>query len=165
MSPSGKEQQFSIDGVVLDVLCGRRKKCSALIVEREPTGKVTKSCSTHMMYDRSPFSSYSELPPGVEMGNKATVQVTRKGNATAEMKVDDKSHLCKLKDVLRVPDLGYQLLSVRNMEKLGLGTPLKQKRCHIKSDTGIKLLIDRGVVKEAAINSNEKPGSHVMDAS
>lgn len=113
--------------------------------------------------------------------------------------------MCILKDVLHVPDLGYQLLSVPTLDKLGLETSFKHARCRIKTDTktiasgtlrnglyhldlvelsktpvramvvslqrwherlahvdqaGIKRMIDHGVVKGAAINSNEKPSTN-----
>eukprot|EP00171_Calliarthron_tuberculosum_P000045 IDg45t1 len=148
----------------------RRKKRSALIV----------GSHIHMTYDRSLFSSCSELSPGgVEMGNKATAKVTGKGNITVELK----------------------LLSVPTMDKLGLDTSFKHGRCLIITDSktiasgslpnglyhldladeleramgvslqrwherlahvdqaGIKKMIDHGVVKGAALNSNEEPGT------
>eukprot|EP00171_Calliarthron_tuberculosum_P022155 IDg22155t1 len=156
-----------------------------------------------MTYDRSLFSSYSELSPGgVELGNKATAKVTGKGNITVELKVNGKHQMCILKDVLHVPDLGYQLLSVPTMDKIGLVISFKHGRCLIKANSktiasgtlsnglyhldladeeleramvvslqrwherlahvdqaGIKRMIDHGVVKGAALNSNEKPGA------
>eukprot|EP00171_Calliarthron_tuberculosum_P001045 IDg1045t1 len=43
--------------------------------------------------------------------------------------------MCILKDVLHVPDLGYQLLSVSTLDKLGLETSFNHGRCLIKSDS------------------------------
>jgi hypothetical protein len=144
------------------------------------------------------------------MGNKATAEVAGKGNITVELKVDGRRQMCILKDVLHVPDLGYQLLSVPTMDKLGLEKSFKHARCRIKTDTktiasgtlrnglyhldlvelsktpvramvvslqrwherlahvdqaGIKRMIDHGVVKGAAINSNESPTPTAMGAS
>jgi hypothetical protein len=94
------------------------------------------SCSNHMTFDRSQFSSYVALPPGsIETGKKATAEVAGKSTITVELKVNGRCHMCILKDVLHVLDLGYQLLSVPTMDKLGLDTSLKYARCRIKTDT------------------------------
>eukprot|EP00171_Calliarthron_tuberculosum_P012993 IDg12993t1 len=113
------------------------------------------------------------------MSTKATYQITSKGNITVARKVNSKRHTCILKDVLRVPDLVYQLFSVANMDKLGVETSFKIGRCPIKAhnrvmgvsfrswhenleqvyQAGIKQMIDNGVVTRAAINSNENLGS------
>eukprot|EP00171_Calliarthron_tuberculosum_P003514 IDg3514t1 len=95
------------------------------------------------------------------MGNKATAKVTGKGNVIVALNVESRRQMCILKDVLHVPDLEYQLLSVSNMDKLGLETSFRQGRCLVKSDSktiasrwherlahvgkaGIKRMIDHG---------------------
>lgn len=67
------------------------------------------------------------------MVNKATAEVAGKGNITVELKVDGRRQMCILKDVLHVPDLGYQF--VPTLENLGLETLFKHARCRIKIDT------------------------------
>eukprot|EP00171_Calliarthron_tuberculosum_P009986 IDg9986t1 len=68
------------------------------MLQSSKLGFIDSSCTTHMRYDRSLFSSYSELPPGgVEMVNKAMVQVTGKVNSTEERNVNNKRHTSILK--------------------------------------------------------------------
>eukprot|EP00171_Calliarthron_tuberculosum_P021627 IDg21627t1 len=60
---------------------------------------IGSGCSTHMMYNCTLFSSYSEQTPGgVKIGNEATTQVIGKGNIIVELKFEDKRHIYILKD-------------------------------------------------------------------
>eukprot|EP00171_Calliarthron_tuberculosum_P017850 IDg17850t1 len=69
------------------------------------------------------------------MGKKDTAKVTGKGNVIVALNVGSRRQMCIFKDVLHVPDLGYQLLSVSTMDKLGLEISFKHGRCCIKSDS------------------------------
>ena len=99
---------------------------------------VDSACSIHMTYDISLFSSYSPgYYPPVRMGNSNTASVAGKGVIDLEIYVNGLKTKCKLLNVLHVPKLGYQLLSVSSMDKLGLKTSFHSSRCFIETETSI----------------------------
>eukprot|EP00171_Calliarthron_tuberculosum_P018407 IDg18407t1 len=114
----------------------KRPKCDHCGIVGHEVDKCLKKhphLSTHITHERSLFSSYTEIPPGgFEMGNKAIAKVTGKGNVFIALNVEGRRQMCIPKDVLHVPDLGYQLLSASTMDKLGLETSFKHGRCLIK---------------------------------
>jgi hypothetical protein len=116
--------------------CLTGKLENSKILKSSKSWFIDSGCRNHMTFDRSQFSSYVSQPPGVVyMDKKGTAEVTGKGNITVELKVDGRRQMCILKDVLHVPDLGYQLLSVPTMDKLGLEILFTHARCRIKTDT------------------------------
>lgn len=95
---------------------------------------VDSACSIHMTYDKSLFSSYS---PGdhspVRLGNKTTANVAGSGNVTLLIKVNGRNRKCYLKNVLHVPQLGYQLLSIPTLDKSGKASLFESGRVFIQS--------------------------------
>ncbi len=93
---------------------------------------VDSGCSNHMTFNKSLFSSYSASHPSfVALGNNKTLQVVGRGTLRITIVVKGKQVECILKDVLHVPDLGYQLLSVPTFDKSGLKTSFHSRRCWI----------------------------------
>ncbi len=85
-----------------------------------------------MTFNKSSFSSYiSGHPSSVELGNNKTLQVIGKGTVELNILVQGKQVKCILKNVLHVPDLGYQLLSVPTFDKSGLNTSFHSGKCGI----------------------------------
>lgn len=93
---------------------------------------IDSGCSNHMTYDKSIISSYSsgEYSP-VELGNSKTAQVLGSGNVNLTLSVNGKSTNCILQNVLHVPDLGYQLISVLTMDRSGCKISFHSQRCWI----------------------------------
>ena len=96
---------------------------------------IDSGCSNHMTYDKSLFSSYS---PGqhssVELGNGNCAKVTGQGKISIKISVNGRRTTCQLDNVLLVPDLGYQLLSVPTLDKANLKTSFQSRRCLIERD-------------------------------
>ena len=102
--------------------------------EQKNSGKwfIDSGCSNHMTYNKSLFSSHtSGHPSAVELENGNTAEVHGKVAAEIQISVNGKSLKCVLQNVLHVPDLGYQLLSVPTFDKSGLNTSLHSLRCWI----------------------------------
>ena len=100
---------------------------------------VDSGRSNHMTFNKSMFSSYSTVnTSSVELGNNKTVKVLDTGTVEIPISVYGKRVKCMLRNVLHVPGLGYQLLSVPTLEKPGFTTSLHSKRCRISN--GPKLL-------------------------
>ena len=92
-----------------------------------------------MTFNKSLFLSYTAgHPSSVELGNSDIAKVSGIGNIEIAIFVHGKRVKCILQNVLHVPELGYQLLSVPTLDKSGLTTSFHSKRCWITN--GSKLL-------------------------
>ncbi len=96
---------------------------------------VDSGCSNHMTYNKDIFSSYN---PGhhspVALGNNKTASVAGKGTVDITISIEGKQTKCRLTNVLHVPELGYQLLSVPTFDKSGLKTSFYSRLCRIEKD-------------------------------
>ncbi len=99
---------------------------------------IDSGCSNHMTFNKSLFLSYTAgHPSSVDFGNSNTAKVAGIGTVAIPILVGGKKVKCLLRNVMHVPDLGYQLLSVPTFDKLGLTTSFHSKRCQISSGTKI----------------------------
>ena len=108
--------------------------------EPKNSGKwfIDSGCSNHMTYNKRLFSSYtSDHPSAVELGNGNKAEVRGKGTVEIYISVHGKRVKCVLQNVLHVPDLGYQLLSVPTFDKSGLNTAFHSLRCWITKDSNL----------------------------
>ncbi len=106
--------------------------------EPRSSGKwfIDSGCSNHMTYDKSLFSSYiAGNHSSVELGNNNTASVCGKGTVELPIVVSGKQIKCRLTNVLHVPELGYQLISVPTLDKSGLKTSFHSRRCWIEKDS------------------------------
>ena len=100
---------------------------------------VDSGCSNHMTFNKSVFSSHTTAnTSSVEIGNNKTVKVLGTGTVEIRISLHGKRVKCMLRNVLHVPERGYQLLSVPTLDKLGLKTSLHSKRYWVSN--GPKLL-------------------------
>ena len=91
---------------------------------------VDSGCSNHMTFNKSMFSWYiTAQTSSVKLGNSNTVKVLGIGTVEIPISVNGKRVKCMLENVLHVPELGYQLLSVPTVDKSGLTTSFHSKRC------------------------------------
>ncbi len=93
---------------------------------------IDSGCSNHMTYDKTIFLSYS---PGqhssVELGNGKFAKVIGQGKIRIKIIVEGRRTTCEINNVLLVPELGYQLLSVPMFDRSGLKTSFHSGRCTI----------------------------------
>lgn len=108
-------------------------------IDQEPNTDwiIDSGCSSHMTFDKSRFSSYSSVSDRqyVELGNGSKVQIVGKGTIEIKIKVSNKDRLCRIENVLHVPELGYSLLSVSSLDRKGLDITFSDQKCRIKTQT------------------------------
>ncbi len=91
--------------------------------------------SNHMTYDKNLFSSYtSGSDSSVELGNNNVATVIGSGTVDITLLVENKHTKCRLSNVLHVPDLGYQLLSVTTLDKSGHRISFFSGQCQIEKN-------------------------------
>lgn len=82
---------------------------------------IDSGCTSHVTFDRSSFSSYETISPkSLDLGAKSSAPIVGRGCVTLTVMVKGKSLTCQLDNVLHVPDLRYQLISVSRIVKKGI---------------------------------------------
>ncbi|VFR00741.1 unnamed protein product [Cuscuta campestris] len=123
---------------------------------------LDSGCSNHMCGDKNVFTTLDEsFRNTVKFGDNSTVSVMGKGTVSHQAK-DNSTHI--ISDVLFVPDLKPNLLSIGQLQEKGYEVSIKDGVCRIRD---AKLgLIAQGIVYHAgpSIGGLEKemnPPSHV----
>jgi len=99
---------------------------------------IDSGCSNHMTHNKYLFSSYSSgSNSSVELGNNNVANVCGSGTIDITLVVNNTPTNCRHSNVLHVPDLGYQLLSVITLDKSGLRISLFSGRCEIKKNSSL----------------------------
>ncbi len=83
---------------------------------------IDSGCTQHMTFDRSAFVTYTEQQTDrtITVGTKAETKVAGTGDIDIKVSVDGKLFNVRLMNVLHVPGIGYQLLSVSQISNKGL---------------------------------------------
>lgn len=90
---------------------------------------IDSGCSSHLTYDKSSFSTYTLLRKStVDLGADATADIIGCGDVKLYINVNGKRSLCTIKNVKHVPSLGYKLLSVSVLAKMGIVSHFNDKR-------------------------------------
>ena len=95
---------------------------------------VDSGATCHMCHDRELFTELSHLkdPLEVVLGDGHELTAAGKGNVMLDMKLPNgKIKTCKLSDVLYVPKLSYNLLSVARAAQRGKMTKFTKAACYI----------------------------------
>ena len=91
---------------------------------------IDSGASSHMTFDISNFIKYTLIQPDyVEVGDKSKVLAVGKGTIPLSIIVNGKYTKCLLSNVLHVPDLAYNLLSVSTMDAKGIKTIFSKGQC------------------------------------
>ena len=94
---------------------------------------IDSAATSHMTHDRSCFTSFTHINPHkVELGNRAIVTAVGKGDVIMKLAVNGKINTITFKNVLFIPQFGFQLISVRVLDKLGFTTQFGNNRVLIK---------------------------------
>ena len=102
---NGKRQSFE-DAMVIS---------NALVARSRNDWIVDSGATSHMCNDRSMFTEYEQLRSDekVTLGDGSTLDITGEGTVDVDMLLDDGTRRsCRLKKVLYVPKLAYNLVSV-----------------------------------------------------
>jgi Reverse transcriptase (RNA-dependent DNA polymerase)/gag-polypeptide of LTR copia-type/Integrase core domain/GAG-pre-integrase domain len=82
---------------------------------------IDSGASVHMTSCKDAMEEYKSIPiPNISIGDKTKLQIVGSGNVTIAIMVDERVVKCTIRNVLHVPSLGYNLLSVGAMEAKGM---------------------------------------------
>lgn len=112
-------------------------KCLSFLSSGKGDWSVDSGCSTHMCNDMSVFVSNVEVCHSifVEVANGAKLEAKAKGNVELKIIVDKNETLdVLLHDVLFVPGLECNLVSVRKLNEKGLGVIFVDDMCFLQKD-------------------------------
>ncbi len=108
---------------------------------------IDSGCSQHMTHDKSLFVSYDKSSKSsVELGNGTTTKVAGEGRVKIHVLINGRSKPCIIENVLHVPDISYQLLSVSQWTKMNIET--------LFSSTGAKLVRYGNLVATGSLNGS-----------
>ena len=93
---------------------------------------IDSGASSHMTYDMCHFIKYTLIQPHyVEVGDKSKVLAVGKGTVLLSIIVNGMHKKCLLSNVLHVPDLAYNLLSVSAMDAKDIKTSFFKGQCNM----------------------------------
>ena len=102
---------------------------------------IDSGCTSHMTHDRSLFITYLEVSSSpVDLGAGSWAEIKGVGDIIVALQVHGKTRQCRIKNVKHVPELRYQLLSVRSMAKLGIRTIFDLDKVYLREKGNGKLL-------------------------
>ena len=104
------------------------------INESEAVWIVDSGATCHMCNDRKLFVNFNSLaePRYITLGDGHTVKAVGRGVVLLTISTDDvKTNKCKLQDVLYVPKLSFNLLSVVASTKAGMLVQFTEGGCEI----------------------------------
>ena len=107
---------------------------NVLTANRKSNWIVDSGATCHMCNKEELFSELSslEIPQDITVGDGYSVQAIGKGTVILEMNIsDNKNVVCKLSDVLYVPQLSYNLLSVSKAARNGKQFQFEDSKCYI----------------------------------
>ena len=86
--------------------------------------------SSHMTFDRSAFTTYAEVDDvNIVVGTGQQTRVAGSGNVLVTLHNRGKTSVVTLCDVLHVPSLSFQLLSVSKMAEKGIKVQFANSKC------------------------------------
>ena len=103
---------------------------------------IDSGCTSHGTYDRTVFASYTPatIVSSLDLGANSSASIIGRGDVKLNLCMPDGStRPCLVKNVLHVPDLRYQLLSVSAMSKLGVNVRFDESSAQLvrKSDASV----------------------------
>ena len=102
---------------------------------------VDSGATSHVCHDRSLFTELQNLekPLDIILGDGRTLNATGCGSVIVMLESDSLKRKCKFYDVLYVPELTYNLLSVSKAVDKGISFTFNESECVIK-DSNQKLI-------------------------
>ena len=108
-----------------------------LVADKKSNWIVDSGATCHMCNEENLFSEMVPLEKqqDITVGDGYSVQATAKGTVMLKMSVaKNKEIVCRLSDVLLVPELSYNLLSVSKASRNGTKFEFVGSRCHISNE-------------------------------
>ena len=99
---------------------------------------IDSGCTSHVTHDRSVFTSYTAATTTscLDLGANSSAPIVGRGDVKLNLCLPNgETKPCLVKNVLHVPDLRYQLLSVSAMAKLGVNVQFDESRALLVRDS------------------------------
>jgi len=93
---------------------------------------IDSGCSNHVTFNKSSFTSLISMNSNIELADGNVVDVVGKGTVKLSIVVNGTTKVCYISDVFLAPELGFQLLSVSQLDNKGLTTSFANGRCHVR---------------------------------
>ena len=139
----GKMGAFKVTITAEDNSESGNESCGLVIAHALSVGPNAKSqwildsgATCHMCNDKTAFDSLHPLPSStnVTVGDGRSLPAAGKGNVTLNMNLPEgRTETCTLHDVLYVPDLAYNLLSITSASKRGKVAIFTSGGCEIRN--------------------------------
>jgi len=94
---------------------------------------IDSGCSNHVTFNKASFSSLIDLDSKIELADGNVVQIVGQGTVELNIIVDGIPKICQLENVFLAPELGFQLLSVSQLDNKGLTTSFSNGKCQIRN--------------------------------
>lgn len=115
--------------------------CAKNVMTAPPHVSHLDSCATdHMTSHKAKVTDFKPCESGVETANKESMSVMGKGRVQIQLSEEGGGSFITLEDVLYVPDLNGNLLSVRRVEERGLHMTFAGGKAEVTKDTGELIL-------------------------
>ena len=116
---------------------------ASVTVEERKKWLVDSGASKHMANDEKQFDKLEELekPEKIKVGDGFYLTATMQGEIKLKLKVNGKIKTCTLRNVLYVPELSYNLLSVSKATESGKQVSFDDQGCEIKSKRTEEVLL------------------------
>ena len=114
---------------------------------------IDSGASDHMFWDRKLFDEYKTIDGEIIAANNSSLKISGKGSLRISTIVEGEDFDVTLKDVLHVPELFVNLLSVKQLVKNGADVNFRRNLCEISYNGDI---IGIGLEKNSLFRLEEK---------
>lgn len=116
---------------------------------------LDSGCSAHLTYDRDSFLNFTPVSSkSVDLGAGSSTSIVGTGDVSITILVSKKRKKCTIRNVMYVPALRYQLLSISVLAKAGISAQFDNQ--------GVRLLRN-GDGKIVATGSISESGLYILD--
>lgn len=123
---------------------------------------VDSGSTSHICNDRNSFVDLQSLakPIDVSLGDGHVLKAIARGTVYLTLKTGHLTRRCKLHDVLFVPDISYNLLSVSKAVEKGISFAFNERGCVLKNPKGKLITVARKIGSLYCV-MYEEPKDHV----
>ena len=101
----------------------------------QATWIIDSGATSHICHDKNLFSTFQSVKPfDISIGDKSGVRAVGRGSVDVVLLVSGKSKKCTISDVVYAPSMGYNMLSVRVMNRTGKKTVFEEDYCYTVKD-------------------------------
>lgn len=131
--PSSSQPAFYLRDEEADTICLLGRHRSGRSTTNLHEWIIDSGCSNHVTFNKSAFTTLSSLNSKIELADGNSVDIVGTGTVELNIIVNGKLKSCRLSNVFLAPELGFQLLSVSQLDEKGLTTSFSKGTCQIRN--------------------------------